>query len=75
MFRPCIVHHLLYFGKVRKDKIPHTWHFCNIKIPKPTIIGSLKIIGLLHFLKFPGPSEENYNLQSLWIALYERRLT
>ena len=33
-------------------------------------MSSQKIIGLLHFLKFLGPSEKNYNLQSLMITLY-----
>ena len=61
---------LLCIGKSLKGKIPHTWHFSNIKIPKPPFISSLKIIGFLHFWKFWGPSEENYNLQSLWITLY-----
>ena len=28
-------------------------------------------MGLLRFLKFLGPSEENYNLQSLMITLYQ----
>ena len=33
-------------------------------------MSSLKIIGLLHFWGFLGPTEKNYNLQSLWITLY-----
>ena len=33
-------------------------------------MSSLKIIGLLHFLKFLGPSAKNYNPQSLMITLY-----
>ena len=33
-------------------------------------ISSLKIIELIHFWKILGPSEEIYNLQSLWITLY-----
>ena len=61
---------LLYIGKSQKGKIPHNWCFWNIKIPKPPCISSLKIIGLLHFWKFLGLSEENYNPQSLWIILY-----
>ena len=69
VFRPCLVQLLLYIGKSSKGKIPCTWHFWNIKIPKPPYISSLKIIGLLHFWKFLGPSEENYNLQSIWITL------
>ena len=43
---------LLYIGKSPKGKIPHTWHFWNIKIRKPPYVSSLKIIGLLHFLNF-----------------------
>ena len=70
VFRPCLVQQLLYIGKSSKGKIPCTWHFWNIKIPKPPYISSLKIIGLLHFLKFLGLSEKNYNLQSIWITLY-----
>ena len=31
-------------------------------------------IGLLHFWKFLGPSEEKYNLQSIWITPYENTL-
>ena len=57
-------------GKAPKGKIPCTWHFWNIKIPKPPYISSLKIIELIHFLEILGPSEEIYNLQSLWITLY-----
>ena len=30
----------------------------------------MKIIGFLHFLNFLGPSEKNYNSQSLMITLY-----
>ena len=60
---------LLYIGKSRKGKIPHIW-LLNIEIPKPPYISSLKIIGLLHFWKILGPSEEIYNPQSLWITLY-----
>ena len=33
-------------------------------------MSSLKIIGLLHFLKFLGLSAKNYNPQSLMITLY-----
>ena len=33
-------------------------------------MSSLKIIGLFHFWKFFGPTEEIYNLQSIWITLY-----
>ena len=69
VFRPCLVQQLLYIGKSSKGKIPCTWHFWNIKIPKPPYISSLKIIGLLHFFKFLGPSEKNYNLQFIWITL------
>ena len=29
-----------------------------------------KIVGFLHFLNFLGPSEKNYNPQSLMITLY-----
>ena len=58
-----------HIGKSPKGKIPHTWHFWNIKIPKPPYVSSLKIIGLLHPFIFLGPSKENYNLQSLWITL------
>ena len=58
-----------YIGKSWKGKIPHTWHFLNIRIPKPPYISSIKIIRLLNFLNFLGLSEENYNLQSLWITL------
>ena len=69
VFRPCMMQQMLYIGKSPKGEIPHTWHFWNIKIPKPPYVSSLKIIGLLHLFKFLGPSKENYNLQSLWITL------
>ena len=61
---------MLYIGNAWKGKTPRTWHHWNIKIPKPPCISSLKINGLLCFWKFLGLSEENYNLQSLWITLY-----
>ena len=70
VFMPCMVQQMLYIGNAWKGKTPRTWHFWNIKIPKPPCISSLKIIGLLHFWKILGPSEENYNLQSFWITLY-----
>ena len=70
VFRPCMMQQMLYIGKSPKGKIPHTWHFWNIEIRKPPYVSSLKIIGLLHFFKFLGPSEENYNLQSL-LALFD----
>ena len=41
------------------------WSF----IPKPHYISSL--IGLMYFLKFLGPSEKNYTLQSLMITLWK----
>ena len=53
-----MVQQMLCCGKARKRKISHTWQFWNIKIPKPPYIISLKIIGLLHFLKFLSPSEK-----------------
>ena len=62
LFRPCIVQQMLFIGKALKVKIPLTWHFWNIKIPKPPYKSSLKIIGLFHFLKFLGLSETNYPL-------------
>ena len=71
VFRLCMMQQSFYIGKSRKGKIPHTLHFSNIRIPKPPYISSLKIIRLLNFLNFLGLSEENYNLQSLWITLYE----
>ena len=46
VFRPCIVQQTLFFGKALKVKIIHTWHFWNVKIPKPPYEISLKIIGL-----------------------------
>ena len=70
VFRPCMMQQMLYIGKSPKGKIPHTWHFWNIKIPKPPYVSSLKIIGLLHLFIFLGSSKEIYNLQSLWITLY-----
>ena len=70
VFMPFMVQQMLYIGNAWKGKTPRTWHFWNIKIPKPPCISSLKIIGLLHFWKILGPSEENYNLQSFWITLY-----
>ena len=70
VFRPCMMQQSFYIGKSWKGKIPHTWHFLNIRIPKPPYISSIKIIRLLNFLNFLGLSEENYNLQSLWITLY-----
>ena len=71
VFRLCMMQQSFYIGKSRKGKIPHTLHFSNIRIPKPPYISSLKIIRLLNFLNFLGLSEENYNLQSLWITLYQ----
>ena len=70
VFRPCIVQQMLFIGKALKVKIPLTWHFWNIKIPKPPYKSSLEIIGLWHFLKNFGPSEKNYLWQSCWITLY-----
>ena len=67
--RPCMVQPLLYNRNVPKGKTPQAWHFWNIKIPKPPYISSLKIIGLLHFLKFLGPLETNYLWQSFRITL------
>ena len=66
---------MLYIGNAWKGKTPRTWHHWNIKIPKPPCIRSLKINGLLCFWKFLGLSEENYNLQSLWITLYQPALS
>ena len=43
-----------------EGKIPQICYFWNIKMPKPPHISSRKIIGLLHFMKFLGPSERNY---------------
>ena len=65
VFRPCIVQQMLFFGKALKVKIPITWHFWNIKIPKPPYKRCLKIIGLWHFLTNLGPSEKNYLSYSL----------
>ena len=59
VLRPCIVKQMACIGKAPKGKIPHTWHFWNIKIPKPPNKSSLKSIGLLHFLIFLGLSEKN----------------
>ena len=42
--------------KLRKAKFYTLEHFWNIKIPRPPYKSSLKIIGLLHFLKFLGLS-------------------
>ena len=70
VFRPCMVQQMLYIGSASKGKTPLTWNLWNIKIPKPPYISSLKIIGLLQFWGVLCPSEENYNLQSLWITLY-----
>ena len=77
VFMPCMVQQMLYIGNAWRGKTPRTWHFWNIKIPKPPCISSLKIIGLLHFWKFLGLSEVNYNPQSLWITpyFYRRSLT
>ena len=72
VFMPCMVQQMLYIGNAWRGKTPRTWHFWNIKIPKPPYISSLKIIELIHFWKILGPSEEIYNLQSLWITLYLR---
>ena len=58
------------YWKSSERQNSHTWQFWNIKIPKPPYISSLKIIGFLHFLNFLGPSEKNYNPQSLMITLY-----
>ena len=69
-FRSCMVKQMLYIGKAPKGKIPHIWHFWNIKIPKPPYISTLWIIGSLHLLIVLGSSEKNYLWQSLWITLY-----
>ena len=60
------------YWKSSERQNSHTWQFWNIKIPKPPYISSLKIIGFLHFLNFLGPSEKNYNPQSLMMTLYYR---
>ena len=52
VFRLCMVQQLLNIGKSPEGKIPHTWHFWNLKIQKPPYISFLKIIGLLHFWNF-----------------------
>ena len=70
VFMPCMVQQMLYIGNAWRGKTPRTWHFWNIKIPKPPCISSLKIIGLLHFWKVLGPSKANSNPQSLCITLY-----
>ena len=69
VFRPCRVQEMLYDGIAPKGKIPSTWHFLNIKIPKPSYISSLKITGVANFFHFFTLSEANYNLQSLSITL------
>ena len=61
---------MLWIRKASEGKIPHSWHFWNIKIPKPPYISSIKIIGSLHFLKLLGLVENNYLWQSFWITLY-----
>ena len=38
--------------KLQKGKIPHTWHFWNIKISKPPNISSLKSLGYSTFWNF-----------------------
>ena len=62
VFMPCMVQQMLYIGNAWRGKTPRTWHFWNIKIPKPPCISSLKIIGLLHFSKLFGTTEEIYSL-------------
>ena len=64
------VQQMLYDGIAPKGKIPSTWHFWNIKIPKPPYISSLKITGFANFFHFFTLSEANYNSQSLSITLY-----
>ena len=65
VFRPCMVKQILYIGKASKDKIPHTWHFWNIKIPKPpyihcilhraaTVLGNILICSVNHFFVQKG---------------------
>ena len=46
VFWPCMVQQMPFIEKAPKGKIPRTWHFWNIKIPKPPYKRSLKIIGL-----------------------------
>ena len=60
---------MLFIGKAPKGKIHTPYDFETSKY-KPPYISSLKIIGFLRFFKFLGPSEKNYNLQSLMITLY-----
>ena len=69
-FRPSMVQQMLWIRKASEGKIPYTWHFWNIKTPKPPYISSIKIIGFLHFLKLFGMLENNYLWQSFWITLY-----
>ena len=69
VFRPCRVQEMLYDGIAPRGKIQSTWHFLNIKIPKPPYISSLKITGVANFFHFFTLSEANYNLQSLSITL------
>ena len=58
---------MLYIWKSPKGKIPHIWHFWNIKIPTPPFISSLKIGGLMQFVILLCPLQTNYNPYSLLI--------
>ena len=69
VFRPWRVQEMLYDAIAPKGKISSTWHFWNIKIPKPPYISSLKITGVDNFFHFFTLSEANYNSQSLSITL------
>ena len=68
----CRVQQMLYDGTAPKGNIPSTWHFWNIKIPKPPYISSLKITGVANFFHFFTLSEANYNSQSLSNTLYSK---
>ena len=48
--RLCMVKKMLYIEKAPKGKIPNTWHFWSVKIPKLPYITSVQITGLLPWL-------------------------
>ena len=54
----------LHWKISERQKSTHS-AFVKHQYINPPYISSLKIIGLEHFLKILGPSEENYNPQSL----------
>ena len=55
LFRPCMVKQMLYIGKASKGKIPLTWHFLNIKIPRTALYELPKNQWVIAHFEISGP--------------------